>query len=54
MAKITQQVVLGIEAPINEPLEDREYREQTERWLAWMRRDAEHRGLNLVVEIPSD
>ena len=54
MARITQQVVAGVPAPADEPPEDRDYREQTEWWLVWMRRDAEHRGLNLVVEIPSD
>ena len=45
---------LGQPAPAHETPEAREYRDQTQRWLEWMRRDAEHRGLNLVVEIPSD
>ncbi len=54
MARITQQVVSGQPAPAHEAPEAREYRDQTQRWLERMRRDAEHRGLNLVVEIPSD
>lgn len=54
MGRITSQVVAGIEPPPDEPAEERAYRERTEQWLARMRRDAEQRGLNLVVEIPSD
>lgn len=54
MGRITSQVVAGVKPPSDEPAEEREYRERTEQWLARMRRDAEQRGLNLVVEIPSD
>ena len=54
MARITQQVVSSHAAPAHETPEAREYRDQTQQWLERMRRDAEHRGLNLVVEIPSD
>jgi len=54
MGRITSQVVAGMEPPSDEPAEESEYREQTEQWLVRMRRDAEQRGLNLVVEIPSD
>lgn len=54
MGRITSQVVAGIKPLSDEPAEEREYREQTEQWLVRMRRDAEQRGLNLVVEIPID
>jgi hypothetical protein len=54
MARITQQVVAGRQPPANETAEEKAFREETEQWLVRMRRDAEQRGLNLVVEIPSE
>ena len=54
MGRITRQVVAGSKPPANETEEEQAFREQTEQWLVRMRRDAEQRGLNLVVEIPSE
>lgn len=54
MGRITCQVLAGSKPPANETAEEREFREETEQWLVRMRRDAELRGLNLVVEIPSE
>lgn len=54
MARITQQVMAGIDGPANEPPEDKEYREETIAWVERMRRDAKLRGLELKVEIPNE
>lgn len=54
MARITQQVMAGIDGPKNEPPEEKEYREETIAWVARMRRDAKLRGLELKVEIPNE
>jgi hypothetical protein len=54
MARITQQVMAGIDGPPNEPPEDKEYREETIAWVERMRRDAKIRGLELKVEIPNE
>jgi len=54
MGRITCQVLTGTKPPANETEEEQAFREETEQWLVRMRRDAEQRGLNLVVEIPSE
>mgnify|MGYP003346643661 FL=1 len=54
MGRITRQVLAGSKPPANETEEEQAFREETEQWLVRMRRDAEQRGLNLVVEIPSE
>ena len=54
MGRITCQVLAGSKPAANETVEEREFREETEQWLVRMRRDAEQRGLNLEVEIPSE
>ena len=52
MARITRQVLAGMSAPQNEPTESQAYRIEVTQWLDRMRRDAEMRGVDLVVEIP--
>ena len=54
MGRITRQVLAGSQPPAHETAEESAFREETEQWLVRMRRDAEQRGLNLVVEIPSE
>ena len=54
MGRITCQFLAGSKPPANETAEEQAFRQETEQWLVRMRRDAEQRGLNLVVEIPSE
>ena len=54
MGRITCRVLAGSKPPANETAEEKAFREETEQWLVRMRRDAEQRGLNLVVEILSE